>query len=161
MLEIMSEKKDVDTLVDALSYLAHAMTRPKTWEALTKRAGASLDRPSVTILHMLEQCAHEQLTCNVHELAQHLSIEAPSVSRKVQELEQAGLVMRKQDVADRRSAVLRTSAKGRKMLERIQQAKRESLAESLSEWSAADLKIFAKLIDRLATDINKEQLASN
>lgn len=153
----MSVQNDADTLVDALTYLARSMTRPRSWEEITKRAGVALDRPSAAILHTLMQCSNEKIPCNLQDLAQHLGIEAPSVSRKVQELERAGLVIRKQDPTDRRVVVLHTSAKGHKMLERIQKAKRESLTELLNDWPAKDRRQLTKLFHRLATDMNKEQ----
>jgi DNA-binding MarR family transcriptional regulator len=153
----MSVHNDADALGDALTYLSRVLTRPRTWEEITKRAGVALDRPSVAILHALMQCSNEKVNCNLQDLAQHLGIEAPSVSRKVQELEQAGLVVRKQDPADRRIVVLHASAKGRKMLERIQKAKRDGMARLLSDWPVSDRKYFTKLLQRLATDINKEQ----
>ena len=153
----MSVQNDVESLADALTYLARAMHRPRAWEELAKRAGVSLDRPGAAILHILAVCDKEKINCNVQHLAHNLGIEAPSVSRKLQELEQTGMLARKPNTQDRRTVILHLTARGRGALSRIQRAKRESLAELLQNWSAADRKQLITLFQRLATDMNKDQ----
>ena len=153
----MSVQNDVDNLADALTYLARVMHRPRTWEEITKRAGVAIDRPGAAILHTLTVCEKEKTDCNIQHLAHALGIEAPSVSRKVQELEQAGLLTRKHNDQDRRTVILHLTRKGRAVFARIHQAKRENLAELLQNWRAADRQKLITLLHCLATDMNKEQ----
>lgn len=153
----MSAKNDIDKLADAMTFLVRSMHRPRAWEEIVKRAGIELDRPGVAILHYLALCDKEHSKCNVQYLAHHLGVEAPSVSRKIQELEQDKFVIRSADPQDRRAVVLKLTTKGSKALERIQRAKRESLDAQLRHWTVQDRQQFVELFYRFAHDMNQDQ----
>ncbi|HVS58486.1 MAG TPA: MarR family transcriptional regulator [Candidatus Saccharimonadales bacterium] len=153
----MSTKNDIDKLADAMTFLVRSMHRPRAWEEIVKRAGVELDRPGVAILHSLALCSKEQAKCNVQYLAHHLGVEAPSVSRKIQELEQDKFIDRSVDPQDKRAVVLKLTAKGSKVLERIQRAKRDALTAQLRHWDTKDRQQFVELFYRFAHDMNQDQ----
>lgn len=68
---------------------------------------------------------------DVSGLAVHIGLMLPAASKLVQVLLTRGYVERSADPADRRRAVLRSTAKGRKVMEAARRATREYLAEML------------------------------
>lgn len=92
------------------------------------------------------------------ELAERLGIEAPSVTRTVQQLERAGLVSRHADPDDQRAWRVEATPAGRDSLGRLHSAKRAGLGELLADWPAEDRHELAALLTRFATDlINRER----
>lgn len=146
--------KDLDTLQEALSFFAHAFSRPKAWEIIQERARTTIDRPSATLLHALLNTPETSAGngCKLHELAHALGIEAPSVTRTVQQLEQDKLVHRVADPDDRRAVRLIPTRRGKLVMQRIRQAKRERLRGLLSGWSPHERHQLVTLIHRLSKD---------
>jgi DNA-binding MarR family transcriptional regulator len=89
----------------------------------------------------------------VHDLANLLGIEAPSVTRKSQELEQAGYVRRVPDKHDRRAISLQVTPRGRAVSERISQAQRELIREALSAWDKESRRKFVKLFQQFTENL--------
>jgi DNA-binding MarR family transcriptional regulator len=153
--------QDLDTLEEALGYLARAMSRPRLWQAIQKSAHVTIDRPSA---HLLRTLSDHATGCNLHELATKIGIEAPSVSRTVQRLEQDRLIVRIVDKTDRRTNHLRLTSRGLRTVKYLRLAKREHFKALFSSWSNEDRKELVQLLHRLAreaaetTDIMSEHL---
>lgn len=143
--------KDLELLDEAMSRFVQSMSRPRAWEDMAARAGVSIDRAGAVMLQFMEDS--ETQGCHLSELAHKLGIEAPSVTRKVQQLERYGLLRRVPDPEDRRAYVLETTKSGRKILSQLHQAKHAMFAEVLAGWPAEDRHSFAKLFYRLAQDL--------
>jgi DNA-binding MarR family transcriptional regulator len=139
---------DLDMLESALGYFLKALGRQQYWEKIQRTANVSIDRPSAHLLITLSQS--DTGDCRLHMLASKLGVEAPSVSRVVQRLEQEKLVLRLADPADGRASCLRLTRRGERLIARIRRAKRQHLAALLAGWPAADRKQLARLLDRLA-----------
>jgi DNA-binding MarR family transcriptional regulator len=151
---LQSFEEDVTLVSESMSQFVQAMSRPRFWERrVVVPAGVSIDRAGASLLHMLEQSSVSGY--HLRDLAMALGIEAPSVTRKVQQLERAGLVERVADPNDGRAFVVKTTSAGRHVLTRLHKAKRELFAEALREWPAADRQSFAKLFHRLAVDVER------
>jgi DNA-binding MarR family transcriptional regulator len=150
-----SLESDLDILEDAMTQLNRAVFKPRNWEQIVARAGVQLDRPGAAILHLL--ASHETGNCHLRDVAKMLGVEAPSVTRKVQQLEKAGFIVRHPDEHDRRASVVKVSTAGRQALRRLKQAKRESLAEILQTWSPRDRATMAILFQRLAREMANRQ----
>ncbi|GAA1539485.1 MarR family winged helix-turn-helix transcriptional regulator [Nocardioides humi] len=75
-------------------------------------------------------------------------IDKGAISRQVQHLIDLGLVDRSPDPEDGRATLLTVSADGVRRLEQVATDRREQLAESLGEWSAAELAEFAASLRR-------------
>ncbi|HTB48739.1 MAG TPA: MarR family transcriptional regulator [Verrucomicrobiae bacterium] len=146
-----SVETDVTTLEDAMRLFFQTMKRPHHWARVTKRAGVSVDRPAAVILHtlMANQAGH----CRVHDLAAQLGIEAPSVTRKTQELEQAGYLRRVPDPLDGRAISLQVTPRGRTIGDRLWKAQREIISQALTGWEAAERQQFVELFQRFSNDL--------
>lgn len=75
----------------------------------------------------------------VGDLAEHEHVSAPTATRLVASLEDAGLVSRTVDDDDRRSALIRIAEPGRRALAEVRRKRTEALAARLAGWSEADL----------------------
>ena len=91
----------VDRFDDALQTVARAITQVRLHERLLRRAGVRLDRAGVTLLFKL---AAKEDSLRVTDLAELLGVDPPTVTRKVQQLERDGMVVRQPDSDDRRAS---------------------------------------------------------
>lgn len=141
---------DLEIIEEAMSRFMQAMKRPQAWARITGRAGVQIDRPSAGILHVLMH----QDGCRLNDLASLLNIEAPSVTRKTQELELAGLIRRRRDPQDGRAVDLQLTARGRSLGRKLWDARRAGMHEVLASWPADDRHRFVKLFDRFSQDVS-------
>ncbi|MDE3085802.1 MAG: MarR family transcriptional regulator [Acidobacteriota bacterium] len=139
-----------EEIASALVSVARAMTQVRVHETLCRQAGVDVDRLGAAVLFKLVSEGGE---VRVTELAYRLAIDAPAVTRKVQQLERAGLVRRQGDPADARASLLDVTAAGRRTIERLQRAQAEWMGERLAGWSAADRAELARLLQQLAATI--------
>lgn len=144
-------EQDLELVDKAMDRFLQSLSRPRAWDHMSARAGISVDRASAVMLQFLNQS--EQQHCHLSDLAHKLGIEAPSVTRKVQQLEREGLVVRVIDPADKRASVLKTTVRGRQIVERLHKAKHELFSEVLQDWPAEDRTAFAHLFSKLAEDM--------
>lgn len=82
------------------------------------------------------------------EVAQRLGVDQSTASRQIRPLEDAGLVSRSTDTADRRVGWLEATDAGRAVLERIHGQRRADAEVVLADWSAADVETLATLLAR-------------
>ena len=85
------------------------------------------------------------------ELAQRLGVTQGNVTGLVNKLQAAGFVTRSRDKRDRRSVVLRPTAKARRHIEAMHAAVVESLMGAFDDWSSQDIGKLKALLGRLAT----------
>ncbi|MFD4629228.1 MarR family winged helix-turn-helix transcriptional regulator [Streptomyces sp. NPDC058284] len=107
--------------------------------ATAARMHPELSLVSFTLLSHLE----DQGGCRATDLAAHYTLDKSTISRQVGVLEQAGLVERRLDPADRRVHVLHLTGRGEEVLEQVGAARRVAFRERLGGWSEADLARFA------------------
>jgi DNA-binding MarR family transcriptional regulator len=141
-------EKDLDHLEQVMSQLHRGMSRHKSWEHVAATAGVNLDRTSAVILQLLASTTHAD--CKLHQIAEKLGIEAPSVTRKAQLLEQVGLLKKSIDKKDARSYKLHPTQKGREVALRLREAKRAMLKATLKDWTSEDRKAFIGLLQKFA-----------
>jgi len=143
---------DLELIDDSINEFVQAMSRPRAWGQVAARAGVSIDRAGATLLYFLEQPRPE--SCHLNDIAHILGIEAPSVTRKVQQLERQKLIHRVPDPSDKRAYVLQTTVEGRRVIERLSEAKKALFSDILKDWSLADRHNFAILFNRLSRDMS-------
>lgn len=146
-------KTDIEALETAMRQLFQAMKRPHRWEQLIARAGVSVDRPAAAILHIL--AAAGPTGTSVHGLAEALGIEAPSVTRNTQELEEAGFIKRERSQVDKRMVHVYITPRGKKAVGKIRAVQHKEVQAVLAEWSAADRQQLVTLFSRFASDVAK------
>ena len=152
MMMLMSGlETDIEALDAALQSFFRTMKRPQRWADITSHAGIAVDRPAAAILHTLILAEPKRL--RVQDLADLLDIEAPSVTRKTQELEQDGYLWRLPDPADRRAISLHVTTRGRSVSKRLWKAQRDMMTQSLADWSAKDRRQFITLFERFSSEL--------
>lgn len=144
---------ELDAIEAGILALHKVAFQHRAWEELQQRAGITLERANATLLKVVAMCSESHQPCRMQYIADRLGIEAPSVTRTVQELEAAGLISRQPDEQDKRAMNVSLTKKGEKQLAKLQAARRERLAEALSDWTARDRKVFGELLSRFAHDL--------
>jgi DNA-binding MarR family transcriptional regulator len=123
-------------------------------EELLLAAGVRLDRAGAALLYKMRR--HADAAFRVTTLAGMLEVDAPTVTRKVQQLERLGYVAREPDPDDGRASLIRLTASGQDTVDRILDAHRHRLARLLDGWKAEDVRTFATLLEKFSDSIRKE-----
>jgi len=93
----------------------------------------------------------------VSELAECSRLDISTVSRHVKSLEEAGHLVRIEDPDDKRACLLRITQGGAQLYDAAMTARCAVLERALGEWSAADRRLLAGLMDRLAEDLTPHE----
>jgi DNA-binding MarR family transcriptional regulator len=142
--------RSIDQVDASLQGVTRSMTQPRLHERLLQAAGVRLDRGGAALLHKLY--LHNN-SLRVTTLADLLGIDAPTVTRKIQQLEHDGFVVRHPDPDDRRATRIGLSPAGRRTLQRVLNARRAWLGGLLEHWGDAELVTFASLLGRFSTTL--------
>ena len=134
-----------DRIEEALQVVGRAFTQVRLHERLLKAAGVRLDRSGASLLHKLHLHVDP---LRVTALADMLGVDAPTVTRKVQQLEREGLVSRHADPDDKRATRIQLTPAGRRTFERVLKARRAWLDRLFQDWDESDLADFARLLSR-------------
>lgn len=86
--------------------------------------------------------------CRPTELACHVGVTAPTISRQLHELEGLGLVERLPAVGDGRAYLVRLTAAGDRRVTDVRAARGGRLGELLASWPEHDVRTFAELLAR-------------
>jgi DNA-binding MarR family transcriptional regulator len=146
---------DLEKLETAMRLYIQTIKRPQQWANITAQAGVNLDRPAAYILHTL--MLPRPQGWRVQDLAAQLGIEAPSVTRKTQELEAAGYLQRTRNPLDKRAIGLRLTPRGRTVTTRLWKIQRQGIARVLEQWPASERRQFVELFQRFSTDLAAQQ----
>ena len=136
-----------EEIAAALLTVGRAMTQSKAHGTLCKRAGVDLDRSGAALLYKLYADGDD---IHLAVLAERLDIDAPAVTRKVQQLERAGLLTRARDARDARALRITLTSEGRDEVERLLAARRDWLDDRLATWTDAERLEFSRLLTRFA-----------
>jgi DNA-binding MarR family transcriptional regulator len=147
---------DIERLESALRELFQAMKQPLRWTRLAAAADTDIDRSGGVMLQILHRHSSDEAPFQVQDLARRLNIEAPSVTRRTQELEQLGLLRRLQNRRDRRAVDLHITERGSALAERLWQAQRVVWIDSLKDWSPKERGEFVGYLERFAQTLSKD-----
>ena len=89
----------------------------------------------------------------IGDVAEHEHVSAPTATRLVASLEDAGLISRAVDDGDRRSALVALAEPGRRALAEVRRKRTEALTARLAGWTEGDLDRLTDalpLLERLA-----------
>jgi DNA-binding MarR family transcriptional regulator len=139
-----------EQIATELLSVARTMNQVKRHDTFCKQAGVDLDRGGAALLYKLYS---EGENARVTDLADRLGIDAPAVTRKVQQLERAGLLCRSADPDDARAHRLTLTTDGRRSIEQLLLARQHWLEETLVGWSQEDRAEFARLLNLFASTI--------
>jgi DNA-binding MarR family transcriptional regulator len=139
---------DIIEIERALTRISHLFTRARRHDRTVTEAGVAVDRADVPLLRLLAEGG----PLRPGEIATHLVVEAPQVTRQLRRLEQAGHIERVPDPADRRCQRVRLSEEGRHAVDRIRAVGRRWMSEALAEWSPQDRHTLTTLFHRMVDD---------
>ena len=114
------------------------------------RLADSLERSAYLVLRLLDTTG----PAGINEIADHLRLDASTVTRQVLAMESAGLVTRERDPLDGRRAVVTGTPAGVAALAQTRSARAEVYADVLADWDAADREHLAALLTRLNDDLD-------
>jgi DNA-binding MarR family transcriptional regulator len=145
------DNSDQLAMIDASLFdVMKVAKRPRYWDEFQKRTGAQIDHPTAAILRILSD-----QPLQFRDLVNRLGIEAPSISRKVHDLEQEGLIYRN-PTEDRRIHILALSSQGRDLAHKILQARITMLDDALADWTASEKHQLNESLSRLASDLSNQ-----
>lgn len=87
------------------------------------------------------------------DLAQRLETGRPNVTKIVQRLEQAGLVVRAADPEDDRGVLVALSSQGRETANTVLAQERRWLTAAVASWKPDEVEGMKKVLDRFLTDV--------
>ena len=150
--EAPADDQTIAAIESALHSLARRLGQARLKDHIARQAGHDVEQAGIAVLYVLHA---EQDSLRITDLAARLGIDAPAVTRKVQQLERLGLVSRTKDADDARACLLQLTAEGRAVLERFLLARHEWITALLADWPDADRREFARLIGRFTDDIDR------
>jgi DNA-binding MarR family transcriptional regulator len=143
--------------VDALGALTKSMqafgrmvSQGRIIEAVLKRSRIMLSRADVLVLHTLLEAGNG---IRLGDLADRLQVDAPTVTRRVQQLEGRRLVRRANDPVDKRAQLVQLTANGVRTVERAMTAYHRWLESVLAQWSHTEREELARLLERFTNDV--------
>lgn len=145
---------DIVQIQNSLQIMSQSMNQVRAHEHLLQAAGVRIDKAGIALLFTLQR--HGDSALRVTDLAELLGVDPPTVTRKVQQLERLGFVVREADAEDGRATRIQLTQAGRATLERVLTAHREFLARLFEQWPDKDLKTFASLLERFSGNIQIE-----
>ena len=143
----------VDQIQASLQVIARSISQVRVHERLLQSAGVRLDRAGAAALYKLH--LHGD-AIRVTVLAEMLGVDAPTVTRKIQQLERDGLVVRHADPDDGRASRIRLTTAGRRTLERVLKARRAWLEQLLDGWEDDDMARFGALLGRFSASLESD-----
>src|SRR5580698_9822190 len=153
MTQRTAEDTTTGEIDGALLSVARVMNQVRVHAKLRAQAGVDIDRAGAAVLYKLRVEGESLRLC---DLAERLGIDSPAVTRKVQQLEHLGLVVRSSDPSDGRASRLLLTDEGRSSIERLLDARRAWLEGLLSDWPAPDRREFARLLQLFAATIEDD-----
>lgn len=146
-----TQRDDLTRIGEALAGVFRAGHAARLHERVAEEAGVAVDRTGfVLLVKAMREPAR------ISQLADRIGLDVSTTSRKVAELETAGLVVRTHDPGDRRAAVVSTTALGDELVARVREARDRAFGRMLSGWGAADRARLADLLERLVADIERQ-----
>jgi DNA-binding MarR family transcriptional regulator len=143
----------VDEIDDALQSVARAMNQVRTHDRLIAAAGIDIDRAGAALLYRLHLDGE---ALRLGDLAFRLVVDAPTVTRKVQQLERQGLVARRPDPDDGRAWRVSLTPAGRRVIDRLVAARRAWLGRLLADWTAEERDQLAERLRGFADEIDRD-----
>ena len=143
----------------SLQIVSQSSQQIRAHEELLRAAGVRLDRAGAALLYKLRLYADAQL--RITSLAALLGVDAPTVTRKVQQLERLGYVTREPDPDDGRASLIRLTRSGQTTVDRILAAHRDRLAQLFDGWDDDDVRTFGVLLERFSEAVTRGMEAND
>jgi DNA-binding MarR family transcriptional regulator len=90
--------------------------------------------------------------CSAADLAREVGLDRSNVTRRADRLEQAGLLRREPDPADRRATLLALTDEGQRVVGVTRDRLAVRVEDSLASWAPAEARSFARQLRRFVED---------
>ena len=147
-------KAVIGQIQSSLQIVSQSTNQVRVHEELLRAAGVRLDRAGVALLYKLRLSADTPF--RVTSLAALLGVDAPTVTRKVQQLERLGYVARDPDPDDGRASLIRLTRSGQDTVDRVLAAHRDRLSRLFDGWDDDDVRLFGALLARFSESIRRD-----
>jgi DNA-binding MarR family transcriptional regulator len=142
----MSDDDAVTVIEAQVALLLRLADRNRRSTALA----TSLERSAYLALRLLDTTG----PAGINEIADHLRLDASTVTRQVLAMEAAGYVTRERDAQDGRRAVVTVTPAGAAALAETRAARADVYAGVLTDWSVEDQHRLAAMLTRLNADLD-------
>ena len=142
--------KDLFDTHNALLDIIGFMSRPEPDIALMSELEMPLERALLPLL----VCIERRGPIGVVELADLVGRDYTTVSRQVARLDELGLVARRAGARDKRVREAEVTRAGREVVAVIDQTREKQVSELMADWTAAERRDLARMMKRLASDMN-------
>lgn len=119
---------------------------------LTRSVHPDLEPAAYGLLSILLRQGAMRLT----ELAKHIGVGKPSLSRQITFLAELGLVQRISDERDGRAQLIELTAAGRAKMQAIHRGRQDAFHHRLKDWEAADVAALSVLLARLNNEYHRD-----
>jgi DNA-binding MarR family transcriptional regulator len=143
----------LERIQHSLHVVVQAYSQMRSHERVLQSAGVRIDRGGAKLLYKLQL---EGGSMRVTSLAERLGVDAPTVTRKVQQLEPLGYVTRDPDPEDGRASRILITPAGQETVDRLLAAYRDRLIRLTDGWTTQELHTFSLLLERLADSLQVE-----
>lgn len=144
---------DIECIGLAVQSVARLLSQGRLVEQILRQAKVDAGRADVALLHNLSS---EGDCVRLGDLANRLRVDAPTVTRTVQQLEGRHLLRRVPDPSDRRASLVHLTPAGARLIQRVLCARRTWLERVLDGWSDRDRREFGQLLARFVTDVGRD-----
>ncbi|WP_413098723.1 MarR family winged helix-turn-helix transcriptional regulator [Streptomyces sp. Inha503] len=131
-------------IADALGTLLKRGTREQIYRRLTEGLGEAVDEVTYPVLSGLARTGPRSAA----GLADEIGLDRSGVTRRATRLEEAGLLRREPDPADRRATLLALTDAGRAAIETTRQRLAAHIEDSLASWPPGEAQTFARQLHR-------------
>ncbi|MHB8465360.1 MAG: MarR family winged helix-turn-helix transcriptional regulator [Acidimicrobiales bacterium] len=129
--------------------LGRLMSSRRASSALALAAGVDLSQQAIEVLRSIDRDAPTA----VADLARTAHMDAGAVSRQLRVLEDRRLVTRRQSPSHRSIVLVEPTARGRKLIGRVEAVRTQHLDDALAEWTEAERSELGRLLVRLVADL--------
>ncbi|MGH8994833.1 MAG: MarR family winged helix-turn-helix transcriptional regulator [Acidimicrobiales bacterium] len=143
----------LDAVRQSMQDFGRMVSLGKVYEAVLRRSRIDLSRADVQLLHILSEAGDG---IRLGEVAERLGVDAPTVTRRAQQLESRGLLRRAADPLDKRAQLVQLTAAGTRSVERTRSVFRRWLEEVLADWTGSERLELAALLERFTHDVHSE-----
>jgi DNA-binding MarR family transcriptional regulator len=150
----MTASRKLDSVDSISATLAQVVRLSVSRSAFARQASAAdteLSQPSYMLLRVLI----DEGPLPMGRLARMAHMDVGMATRRVQALVDDGLVTRRADPDDGRVSVVAATADGERASRALHEVRRDHLERALSDWSAADLQQFDRLLTKFLGDTKR------
>ncbi len=143
--DLTADRRDALSRVNEAFTSLAAGTGPSRLHQRMAAVSGELGHAGYPMLRLIAARAPIRVTL----LADQAGLDASTVSRRVADLQEKGLVTRAVDTEDQRASLLDLTPRGRQLLASLREARRSLLEEALADWSTQDVQALADMLLRL------------